>query len=38
MTCAEASVGLSAAIELWGSMTVIDDGLDGVGVGVALHW
>jgi hypothetical protein len=38
MTCAEASVGLSAAIELWGSMTVIDDGLDGVGVGIALHW
>lgn len=38
MSCAEASVGLSAAIELSGNMTVTPVGLDAVGMGVKLHW
>jgi len=38
MSYFEAKVGLSAAIELSGDLTVTPDGLESIGMGVRLHW
>ncbi|MCX6093622.1 MAG: hypothetical protein NTY63_02205, partial [Candidatus Bipolaricaulota bacterium] len=38
MSYVEACVGLSADIELSGSMTVSTTGLDALGLGIKLHW